>query len=261
MIFPTGDIEAPFILLLTAMLRVGGAFIIAPIFSAMGLPLMVRILLAAAIAFTVMQMTPIEVNVDPLSFAMLAIAVQEILLGLSMGFVLQVAFAAPILAGDYIANSMGLGFASAINPQGGVQVPVLGNFLLIVTSLIFLGSGGHLIFIETLMLSYERLPIGGDWLSADMMVNVAAFGGIMFRVGLMIALPVGFALFSVNVIIGFVTRSAPQLNIFAVGIPATLLIGMVMLAMTFPAITPMIEGVVDDGLTEVRRIAFGETGR
>ncbi|MEO0500426.1 MAG: flagellar biosynthetic protein FliR [Pseudomonadota bacterium] len=257
MIFPGGDVEAEVLRLLVAMLRVGGAFLIAPVFSAMGLPLMVRILLAAAIAFTVVQLGDIAVPADPLSLAMLAIATEEVLLGLAMGFVLQIAFAGPILAGDHIANSMGLGFASAINPQGGVQVPVLGNFLLIVTSLIFLETGGHLLFVELLMQSYTVLPIGGAWLTAGMMGEVVAFGGHMFRAGLIIALPVGFSLFAINLVIGFVTRSAPQLNIFAIGIPATLLIGTIMLALTFPATLPLIEGVVDEGLAVARRLAFG----
>ncbi|MGB7404744.1 MAG: flagellar biosynthetic protein FliR [Pacificimonas sp.] len=255
--FPAGDIEAEFLRLLVAMLRVGGAFLIAPIFSAMGLPLMVRILLAAAIGFTVIQLTDVPVPDDPLSLTMLSIAAQEALFGLAMGFLLQIAFAAPMLAGDYIANSMGLGFASAVNPQGGVQVPVLGNFLLIVASLIFLGVGGHLILIELIVMSYTAMPIGGDLLSAQMVADVVAFGAIMFRAGLMIALPVGFALFAINIVIGFVTRSAPQLNIFAIGIPATLLIGMLMLAITFPAMTPLIEDIVDEGLAEVRRLALG----
>lgn len=253
----TADIEAQFVALLFAMLRIGAAFMIAPVFSALGLPLLVRIALSAAIGFLVLGTAAVAPPADPVSLAGLAMAVQEILIGLALGFILQIAFAAPLLAGDYIANSMGLGFASMVNPQSGVGSPVLAQFLMIFTTLVFLASDGHLVLIEALVFSYKALPPAGDWPAAAITGNVAAFGATIFEVGLMIALPVGFALFAVNLVIGFMTRSAPQLNIFAVGIPVTLMVGAALLALLFPSMAVMLEAVVEDGLEAVRTLAEG----
>ena len=141
------NFEAQLLALVFAMLRVGAAFMIAPVFSALGLPLMVRIALSAAIGFLVLGAAEVSVPPQPLSVAGLAAAVQELVIGLAMGFVLQIAFAAPLVAGDYIANSMGLGFASMMNPQMGVNSPVLAQFLMIFTVLVFLAVDGHLALI------------------------------------------------------------------------------------------------------------------
>ncbi|EMD84189.1 flagellar biosynthetic protein FliR [Pacificimonas flava] len=251
------DVEAQFVALLFAMLRIGGAFLVAPVFSALGLPIIVRVSLSAAIGFIVIGAAGVTPPADPLSLVALAAAVQEVMLGLAMGFVLQVAFAAPLLAGDYIANSMGLGFASMMNPQMGVNSPVLAQFLMIFTVLLFLGMDGHLILLRALVDSYEVLPIAGDWLTASLGQNIALFGAIMFRAGLMIALPVGFALFAVNIVVGVMTRSAPQLNIFAVGLPLTLMIGTALLALLFPGMTALFEDVIEEGLTMVTDISEG----
>jgi|TARA_R100000501_G_scaffold13151_3_gene24008 flagellar biosynthetic protein FliR len=251
------NFEAQFAALIFAMLRIGAAFMVAPVFSAVGLPLIVRIGLSAAIGFIVIGSAGATAPADPLSPAALVFAFQEIALGLAMGLILQVAFAAPLVAGDYIANSMGLGFASMVNPQMGVNSPVLAQFLMIFTVLVFLGVDGHLILIQALVDSYVVLPIMGDWLTPQLGYDVAMFGSIMFRAGLMIALPVGFALFAINIVIGFMTRSAPQLNIFAIGLPITLLSGTALLAILFPGMASMFEDVVGEGLDAVQALSNG----
>src|SRR3546814_8691646 len=106
---------------------------------------------------------------------------------------------------------------------------------MIMMTLIFLSLDGHLILVELVVKSYELMPLGGDWLGRERFWDVVTFGSYVFAGGLAIALPVGFALFGLNLLVGVLTRAAPQLNIFAVGLPLTLMIGFIVLATAFPA--------------------------
>jgi flagellar biosynthetic protein FliR len=236
------------------MLRVGGAFIIAPVFSAVGLPLVVRVGISGAIAVLVMASVAPAVPADPLSIAGLLAAFQEVTLGLAAGFILQLAFAAPLIAGEYIAASVGLGFAQMVDPQGGASSPALSLFLMVFTTLAFLGLGGHLALIDALVESYRALPIAGAWMRADLPATVIAFSSAMFAAALAIALPLGFSLFAINLVIGVMTRSAPQLNIFAVGLPITLIAGMVLMALVFPVMAEPIEDIVAEGVAASARM-------
>ena len=175
-----------------------------------------------------------------------------VLVGLTLGFILQVAFAAPLLAGEYLANSIGLGFASMVDPQGGHSTPVVGQFLMILMTLIFLAMDGHLVLLEVIVRSYGLMPLGAGWLSREQLWEVVRFGSFVFASGLAIALPVGFALFALNIVVGVVTRAAPQLNIFAVGLPLTLIAGFVVLAMAFPAMAHLMQGAAETGIDAVR---------
>ena len=250
----TGGAEAMLVQLLFAMLRTGGALIAAPVFGAVGVPVQVRTVLAGAVGLLVMGVHPFTAPADPLSFAGVEIAAQEVFVGLTLGFVLQIAFAAPLLAGEYLANSIGLGFASMVDPQGGHSSPVVSQFLMILMTLIFLSVDGHLILVDVIVRSYSLLPLGGGWLSSAQLWSVVKFGGFVFASGLAIALPVGFALFAMNVLVGVVTRTAPQLNIFAVGLPLTLIAGFVVLALAFPAMAQLMTGAAEAGMEQMRML-------
>lgn len=251
-LFANGGAEAQLVRLLFAMLRTGGALIAAPVFGAVGVPVQVRTLLAGAVGLLVLGVHPFTVPADPLSFLGVEIIVQEAIIGLTLGFLLQVAFAAPLLAGEYLANSIGLGFASMVDPQGGHSSPVVSQFLMLLMTLIFLSLDGHLILMEVIVRSYQLLPPGGGWLARGQLWDVVKFGGFVFASGLAIALPVGFALFALNVVVGVVTRTAPQLNIFAVGLPLTLIAGFVVFAIAFPTMAQLMTGAAETGIDMMR---------
>lgn len=249
---PSIAIEGWLVQLMFAMLRIGGTLVSAPIFSAVGVPLQVRVVLAASIGVLVLGVYPLDVPADPLSLQGFVIIAQEAMIGVSLGFIVQIAFAAPLVAGEYIANSMGLGFASMVDPQGGGHSAVVGQFLSILMTLIFLSLNGHLILVQLVVKSYELMPLGGGWLTRDHFWEVVKFGGYVFAGGLAIALPVGFALFGLNLLVGVLTRAAPQLNLFAVGLPLTLMTGFVVLAIAFPAMSDLMQSAAHKGLDQAR---------
>ncbi len=243
-------IEAWLVQLMFAMLRIGGTLVAAPIFSAVGVPVQVRVVLAGAIGVLVLGLHPLDVPADPLTIQGFAIIAQEAMIGLSLGFIVQLAFAAPLLAGEYIANSIGLGFANMADPQSGNHSAVVGQFLMILMTLIFLSLNGHLVLVELVVKSYRLMPLGGGWLDRDHFWEILKFGGYVFAGGLAIALPVGFALFGLNLLVGVLTRAAPQLNIFAVGLPLTLMTGFVVLAIAFPAMSHLMQSAANTGLDQ-----------
>ena len=250
---PSVAIEAWMVQLIFAMTRIGGTLVTAPIFSAIGVPLQVRVVLAASIGVLVLGVYPIDAPADPLSLQGFAIIAQEALIGLSLGFIIQLAFAAPLLAGEYLANSIGLGFANMVDPQSGNHSAVVGQFLNILMTLIFLSMNGHLMLVQLVVKSYELMPLGGGWLTRGHFWEIIMFGGYVFAGGLAIALPVGFALFGLNLLVGVITRAAPQLNIFAVGLPLTLMTGFIVLAIAFPAMSQLMQQAGVAGLDQARQ--------
>ena len=190
-----------------------------------------------------------------LSLAGLVIVIMEVIVGLALGFALQIGFAAAMLGGELISNSMGLGFAALANPLGGPATPAISQLLSMLALFLFLGLDGHLMLAGFIVDSYRTLPVGDAWLAADTLRRIAGFGSLVFASGLAVALPVGFALVLVQVVMAFIARSAPTLNLFAVGLPATLAAGLLLMAAAMPVIADAIADGIRQGLDEAGRIA------
>ena len=223
--------------LLWPFMRISAMFAAAPIFSARSVPVRIRVLLAFFIAFILMPVIPEPPVVDLISGEALIISISQVLIGFAMGFILQMVFAAFVIGGQSIATAMGLGFASMIDPQNGVQVPVISQAFLIMVTLIFLALNGHLIFIEVLANSFHNMPVGPFSPSKDALWQLVIWGGDMFAGGMLVALPAVAALLLVNLAFGVTSRAAPQLNIFAVGFPIMIMVGLAFLILTLPTIT------------------------
>ena len=159
-----------------------------------------------------------------------------------------------VFGGQVIAYSMGLGFASMMDPQNGVQVPVISQFYMIFAILLFLLVNGHLILIDLLVQSFHTFPVAMDGISRNGLMDVLAWGSRMFTGGLVMALPVMAALLLVNLGMGIVTRAAPQLNIFAVGFPISMLIGFVMVWFTLPIVLENFQLLLAEGFSLTHRL-------
>lgn len=223
--------------LLWPFMRIGAMFAAAPIFSARSVPVRIRILLAFFVAWILLPIIPEPPKVDLISAEALVISISQILIGLAMGFILQMVFSAFVLAGYSIATAMGLGFASMVDPQNGVQVPVISQAFLIMTTLVFLALNGHLVFIEVVTTSFQSMPIGSQFISQNDFWQLVLWGSDMFAGAMLIALPAVAALLLVNLAFGVTSRAAPQLNIFAVGFPIMIMIGLAFIILTLPTIT------------------------
>ncbi len=251
--FGFGVVEEDLWRLLFVMVRVGAAFLAAPIFGAMAVPVQLRIALAGVIAVFVLVWTPVTTPDNLLSLpAMVAIA-GEVVIGLAFGFVLQLSFAAPVIAAEQISGGMGMAIATAVDPNTGGQSGALGQYFTLVLTLIFLGLGGHLIWLRLIVESYTMLP-PGTWFGAERAWDVVGFGSAMLLAACAIALPVTLALLLVQVATGVLSRSAPSLNLFSLGLPAGVLAGIAALIVTSPLITEHFVTLTGQALGQVQAL-------
>jgi len=221
------EIVDKFLVIIWPMLRLSAFLAFTSIFSIRAVNLRIRVLLGFAMAFLVSQQIDIP-RIDPLSADGLVEIFRQILIGLTMGLVSQVASAAMVVAGQAISGSMGLSIANMMDPNMG-NVPVISQFFNILGTLVFLGIGGHLIVFGLVLESFQLIPIGQPFFSQDMLGKMINWSAMMFLGALLIALPVMMTLLFINVGLGFVARAAPSLNIFTVGFPALILTGFVIL--------------------------------
>lgn len=231
-------------------LRISALLIAAPVFGAASVPVRGRILLAVLVAALIAPSMPTSAPVDLLGPIGMLLAAQQVLIGLAMGFVIQMTFAAIVVAGQALAMTMGLGFAMSVDPNNGVQVPVLSQLYVILSTLIFLAIDGHLILIRILADSFAYLPVGSALLQGDLAISVVLWGSQMFASALLLALPALTAVLLINISFGVITRAAPQLNIFAVGFPVTILVGFVFLLLTMPSMFSLLKVMFEGSLEQ-----------
>lgn len=232
--FGFGPLEAELWRLLFAMTRIGAALLAAPLFGAASVPFQLRVILAGAIAALVITWTPMTAPPALFTLPGMIACLKEVLVGLALGFVLQLSFAAPIMAAEVIGGSMGMSLAATVDPNTGAHSPVLAQFFSVLMTLTFLGLGAHLAWIGLLVESYKVFPPGGAWLGIGAIHTLLGFTADMFAAAVAIALPVALVLLVVQVTTGIVSRSAPSLNLFALGLPAGILAGLAALIAAVP---------------------------
>lgn len=227
-------------------MRISAMFVSVPLFSIRAVPARVRLILSVAITFVVMPLLPPLPSVEMFSYPGFMMALTQVMIGLTTGFILQLVFAAVIFAGQGIALSMGLGFSMMVDPQSGQQVPVIAQIYTVTTTLIFISLDGHLLLIQMLLDSFKTLPIGIDGIDKAGIWSIVAWSSRMFAGGLLLAMPVIASLLLINIIFGVAARAAPQLQIFSVGFPVTLMLGMLLVWKTLPDVLDQFSGMLTD---------------
>lgn len=238
--------------------RIGAALGVAPVFGARTVPVRTRLFFAFLITMVIVPLIPAAPKIDPLTPDGVLIAIQQLLIGLSMGFALLMVFAAFILGGQVIAMQMGLGFASLIDPQNGVQTPVISQLYVLLSTLIFLSLDGHLVLITVLAESFQTMPIAPQALTSDSMWLMVSWGREIFASAILIAMPVITTLLLVNIAFGVMTRAAPQLNIFAVGFPVIMTAGFILIFITLDGVQAHLTRIVD-GVFEMLKLLVSGT--
>lgn len=208
-----------------ALARISGLMLVAPIFSANTIPVRIRLGLTLLLTMVLAPLAPLDIR--PLSAAGVATLAQQILIGAALGFVLKLVFEAVSFAGQYVSQAMSLGFAEVVNPGIGGTTPVLSQFYMMLVTLIFLAMNGHLQLIDLLAESFHSLPVGQDGIGANGVWGVLGFATHLFSGAVRVALPALTALLVVNLGFGAIARSAPSMNLFAVGFPITICLGLV----------------------------------
>jgi flagellar biosynthetic protein FliR len=235
-------------------LRVGALFVGMPILSSHNVPLRVRILLAAAVTVVLVPVLPAPPNVDIFSLAGFVTGIQQVLVGALIGFVVHLIFGAIVFGGQNIAFNMGLGFASMVDPQTGVQVPVIAQFYMILSTLLFLGMDGHLLLIQLVAESFQAVPVDMRGLGTERLWAVCQWSSRLFAAGVIMSLPIVTALLLINLGFGVASRAAPQLNIFSVGFPVTLLVGLLLIWIGLPGVMDLFGRFTDEGYQLIRSL-------
>ena len=233
---------------LIPLLRISALLLAAPLVSLRVVSIRIRVALAVVLTIFIYPNLDLPV-IDPVSATGLMLIIRELLVGLLFAAVLQVVNAALVVAGQTLSMSMGLGMAQTVDPNIG-RVPVLASFLVVLSTLIFLSIGGHLILIELILMSFEVMPIGGQINFVETIVNFTEWTAMVFLGGVLIALPIMLTMMLVNLCIGIVTRAAPALNIFAVGFPVTIVVGMVFLFLGMPAFIGAMQRFFEAGINQ-----------
>ncbi len=244
------DIVERFYAFLWPMLRISAMLLAAPVFSLQALTVRIRILLALALSVMVYPMFDWPV-IDPLSAPGLLEILNQLVIGVFMGLMLQIVTASVVVAGQAVSNAMGLSMASLIDPNLG-NVPVIAQFLLVLSTLIFVSLGGHGMLLALLLESFSSLPVGRSLIDQVAYGQLVSWSSMMFLGAVLTALPVMVTLLFISIGLGVVTRAAPSLNIFSVGLPATIVAGFFVLMLSLASIGGRIQWLWLQGLTQIR---------
>lgn len=227
------DHAAVFLLMLT---RCSGIFIIAPFFGSLNIPMMLRV--AAAVTFAVVLFPVVDglgaVAAPPSVLAFAASVLAELFIGWLIGFVAYVCFSAIQMAGKVMDMQVGFAVVNVLDPTSGQQIPLIGSFLYNLGIIVFLVTNGHHAIIAALVESFRAVPLLGMQPSLSLPMILVDFTNGIFVTGMKIAMPVTFAILLVNVALGILARTMPQMNIFVVGIPLQLMVGVGVLSMLLP---------------------------
>ncbi|MCP4187649.1 MAG: flagellar biosynthetic protein FliR [Gammaproteobacteria bacterium] len=241
--------------LLWPMMRIGAMLLAMPVLGTRLLPTRVKIITTFVLAMVVLPLIPEVPEVEALSLQGMFISVQQVLIGIAMGFTLQLVFGALMVAGEAIAMSMGLGFASMVDPANGVNVPMVSQLFIIIGTLVFLALGGHLMLIQLVVSSFQTLPIAPTGVTRESFWSIFAWGSQMFIGAVWVAIPALISMLVITLSMGVMTRAAPQLNIFSVGFPVTMFMGFIVLMLVLPGFLPRINQMMLEAMQLSQRIA------
>lgn len=235
--------------------RILGLIATAPLFGNLGIPVTVKVGLGVMLALVIAPTVPALPAADPMSFVGLLILTQQLVIGLAMGFVMRIVFAAVEMAGEVAGLTMGFGFATFFDPQTRARSSAISQFLALLTLMVFLALNMHLVMLSSLADSFVTLPISAVPTGTGGFRQIANWGAIIFSSGTQLALPVIAALLLTNIALGVLTRAAPQLNLFGIGFPVTLGAGFIVLALMLPYIATPLERLFETGNGFIRELA------
>ncbi|OGS81090.1 MAG: flagellar biosynthetic protein FliR [Gallionellales bacterium GWA2_59_43] len=244
----SAQLDAWLAALVFPLVRILAMIATSPVLGNTQVPKRVKIGLSVLLAIIIAPTIPAIPQVALGSPQGLLIIIQQIIIGVAMGFTMRLIFTAIEMAGELAGLQMGLGFASFYDPVNSAYSPIVARWLGMIAILAFLATDGHLYMLSALADSFTTLPIGNA-MSNEGFYSVVSWGSSIFTFGLQIALPIIAALLITNIALGILTRAAPQLNLFAVGFPITITIGFVVLTLSMPYFLPLFDRLIQEGLS------------
>lgn len=237
------------------LFRVGGFFLVAPVLGSALVPARIRLGLALASSVLLAPLLPPVAAFDPLSPGTVLLIAGELLLGIALGFVMQLFFQVFVLGAQLVGTQMSLGFASLVDPAHGVGVTVLAQYYTLLLTLVFLAGNGHLAMLEVMIESFRYLPAGAGWLAPEQGWSLVGAGSWLFAGGLLLALPAVTALLVVNLALGVMMRAAPQLNLFSLGFPASMVFGLFVVWLGMREFLPRFDLLSQQAFALLRQLA------
>ena len=245
----SAQLEGWLALLAYPMARILGFLGAAPVFGNNAVPRRIKLMVGLAVTLGLMPVVPSVPQAALDSWSGLLLIVQQTHIGIAMGLVLRVVFAALDLMGEIISLQMGLSFATFFDPIAGGQTAVVGEFLTLLATLVLLSLNGHLLMLDALARSFEWLPVSATLPHRGGWMILVRFGASIFASGLLMALPVVTALLITNIALGVLTRAAPQLNLFALGFPLTLMGGFAILGLMLNYLATPLQNLFEAGIS------------
>lgn len=236
------------------LFRIMGFFLAAPVLGANFIPMRVRLVLSVAVSLMIAPSLSDIPAVPALSVQAFVIVVQQILIGVALGFFLQMLFQVFILLGQLIAMQMGLGFASMVDPTNGINVAIVSTFYLMFVTMLFVLMDGHLVMIEVIADSFVQIPVSDQALNPDIYMRLISTISWVFSSALLLSLPALTALLITNFAFGIMTRAAPQMNIFALGFPIALMFGLFIIWLTMANFESVVSSIFADMFIRMRSL-------
>lgn len=228
--------------------RVAAFFMMLPVLSTQLVPQRIRLGLAMATTLLIAPLLDPMPPVELLSLSALLIILQQIMIGLALGFIVQILFQIFVIGGQAVAMQNGLGFATLVDPVNGISVASISQVYLMTVNLLFFAFNGHLAVIHLLADSFRTLPVSDIGIVMDRYFDMVNLGSWMFTGALMVAMPSTIALLVVNIAFGVIARVAPQMNIIAVGFPFTMVMGLIIIWLTLANVLPQYENLSEEAL-------------
>ncbi|GGD72822.1 flagellar biosynthetic protein FliR [Lacimicrobium alkaliphilum] len=223
--------------LLLPFMRIAGLFAAMVGISAKTVPPPVRALLTLFLSLVIMPLVP-PVPIDEMvSVGTWVLVIQQLIIGIAIGFISTLVLNTFVIAGQIVAMQTGLGFASIVDPVNGINVPAVGQFYLILATLLFWAFDGHLTMIRMIVMSFEAFPIGEAWFQPQQFKALAHWGGWMFVAALTLSLAPIVSLLLINLAFGVMTKAAPQLNVFTIGFAIAQIAGLIIIWLTMDNFT------------------------
>ena len=234
-----------------ASLRIGAFLVVSPIFGSTAIPVQVRVIVAAFLAVMVMVYSEVPDIESFNELRIIGVIITELLIGIAAGLILTIWFSAAVLAGEKIATSAGLGYAAQIDPNSGGQTPVVSQMLSLFMIILFLGVNGHLVVLRTMLESYSYLPIGAMPAWGAFIKGGVSAASAMFVAASIIMLPIAVVMLLINLAVGVITRSSPQLNLFSFAFPMSLLAIFILF---YLSVDPMSHALKDLGISAMENL-------
>lgn len=224
------------------LVRMTGLFIISPVFGRKNLPVYLKI--GFSLMMTLIMINTVQIgnlNYDNSIYQFVFLVLKEFIIGLMIGFVSYIFFSVVYIAGQLIDIQIGFGMVNVLDPTSNIQVPITSNFYFIISMIVFLGIKGHHFLIRAVFESYKYIPIGNAIFSDKLIDDFLRIFCEVFAIGMKIAAPVTAAILITDVALGILSKTIPQLNVFVVGMPLKIMLGIIVIMITLPLFITLLD--------------------